>query len=199
MMHKKPIELRLCKNFMIVIYFFLIQAFTTFPRANIPMIDSSRLEKRQGGDPCDRRREATECKGTSRAARAPTPSLAGARVTCGTGDGCFSLGLPTWLVQRKYIGNGQYFDFSRWCKKNIRTSTLSKLYNRHIFFAKPGLYNFPKANMLGMVNKICRRCIKNRLNLDFAQSLCPSCFSVKPFSQDFPRVNILGMINFLNF
>ena len=34
-----------------------------FPKANIPMIDSSLPEKRPGGDPYNRRREATKGKG----------------------------------------------------------------------------------------------------------------------------------------
>ena len=69
------------------------------------------------------------------------------------------------------LGMVNILTFRDGAQKIIRTSTLRKLYNRHIFFTKPDLYNFPMTNMLGMVSKIWRQCIKNRLNLDFVQAL----------------------------
>ena len=50
------------------------------------------------------------------------------------------------------LGMVNILTFRDGTKKIIRTSTLRKVYNLHIFFAKPSLYNFLKANMLGMVN-----------------------------------------------
>ena len=50
------------------------------------------------------------------------------------------------------LGMINILTFRDCAQKIIRNLTLHKLYNHHIFFAKPGLYNFPKANMLGMVN-----------------------------------------------